>query len=795
MYTKDDEIKSLNSKINSLKYQIKQMQDFKEENIRLKKGLDNSYEAIKKINEEKYIIENKISDVFNSIKKLIVFKGTEYSKIKSSYNKDIIERMRKDNKTFEEKITIIERETKALLDDLYSKVKQYCSKLNSGVANNNSMVDIEAIKFILQNIYNQFNYVFTEIKNILNLSSQHIAEEEEETLRNINMLEIIVEEADRLLRFVPNNELRRNNILGQMGINANNYPLNTPTLRIMLINMQEIKRRRQTQLRYILDEIKMKSENVLTKKGDIEKEINKTISQVNDQNKNNDKIGENLTIENIFMQANQTNKKNIDNFKNDSVGKLKKETQENEDHIIAETFNEENTISQVKSEFKKKWGKIKIDGCESLLEHVKNESHIFFERYLTNYENFNEIVKIIKEKFCSPDCDIIKQGLLNCSKTINKIKEDIKPIKCVILLGKKNEYLEKLNDNLVKNLPFLIYNNNKTINDVYKDIEYKIKIITSTSHFEVLFPILVAHFNDYNEFEKDNNIVEEFIINCLKKKIAFLFFFNIKNKIELANINKNINSFIDKNHSIKNALNESKYQLSNSLGCNMETIDFYSREEMKKLTNFKKDIRYKIDKDELKTEYFNKMFDVFNTHSTYNDLLGIKNAQDEITSRQRLLNSIIEYSLICVNLDKKPKTEPLKEKLDLNKKIEAILNNIYNNKILEDFNKFMGQLIQRKTFELYLKREQLMAELDMQYNTSILTEESDNEKTKKIIYQEIENLIEKKHLKEALKYIGRFIWASFFDRFCPKFPKLFEDGFEIPEDFDQYLLESLNKYK
>ena len=99
------------------------MQDFKEENIRLKKGLDNSYEAIKKINEEKYIIENKISDVFNSIKKLIVFKGTEYSKIKSSYNKDIIERIKKDNKTFEEKITIIERETKALLDDLYSKVK------------------------------------------------------------------------------------------------------------------------------------------------------------------------------------------------------------------------------------------------------------------------------------------------------------------------------------------------------------------------------------------------------------------------------------------------------------------------------------------------------------------------------------------------------------------------------------------------------------------------------------------------------------------------------------------------
>ena len=280
MNIKDDEIRSLNSKINSLKYQIKQMQDFKEENIRFKKGQDNSLVTIKKINEEKDNVENRISQVFNSFKKLISRKGTDYSKIKSSSHKDLIERMRKDNKNFEEKITIIERQSKELLDELYSKVKQYCSKLNTEVTQNNNLVDIEPIKFNLQNVLNQFNYIFTEIEKILNLSSQYIAEEEE-TIKNINMLEIIVEEADRLLRFVPYNELQRNNILGQIGINANHYPLNTPTLRIMLINMQEIKQKSQTQLRHILDEIKIKPKNILAKK-DVEKEINIAISLVND---------------------------------------------------------------------------------------------------------------------------------------------------------------------------------------------------------------------------------------------------------------------------------------------------------------------------------------------------------------------------------------------------------------------------------------------------------------------------------------------------------------------------------
>ena len=792
-----DEIRSLNVKINSLKYQIRQQEDYKEENIRLKKLCDSCKEGINKINMEKGNVENNISLVFNSFKKLIHRKGMDYSNLKAKYNKDLVERMKKDNKNFEETIMQLDIKSKALLDDLYSKIKQYCSGLSRGAAQDNIKVDIEAIKYNLQNIINKFNFVFNEIQNILNLSNQYIAEEEEETLQNIQMIEIIIEEVDRLLRFVPNSELIRNNILVGLGINPNNYPLNTPTIRIILTNFQEVKRRRQTQLRNILDEIKIKSANILTKKADIEKEIKNATNIINNDDqisKNNNKKEEGINIESIFAIANETNQKNIGDFKFDVVGKLSKEIQEYEEKIANETLSQENLITKIKSEFLKKWNKIKNDGCDNLFTHAKNESNLFFEPKLSRYQIFDEIIKVFKEKFFSPDCEIIKQGLLHCNETIDKIKNDIKPIKCAILLGKEEEYLEDLNANMVKNLPFLIYNENKSINDIYYNIEYNIKNITSAPSFEVVFPILVPHFKDYNEFEKERNI-EKLIINCLKKKASFLFFFNINNKKELANINKNINTFIEKSDSIQSVLKETNYELSKTLGCNMTSIDFGAKQEMEKLTNFKKDIRCIIDKNELKKEYFNKMFDVYNSHSISSDLLGIKNAQDEITSRNRLLSSIFEYALISVNLDKKPKTRQLKEKeeINLNQKIENILENIYNNKFLEDFNAFIHGLIQRKTFELYLEREKLMADLDIEYNTSLLTEESDSEKTKKFIYDEIESLIEKKHKKEMLKFIGRFVWASFFDRFCSKFYQLFEVGFQIPEDFDQYLVDSLNK--
>lgn len=800
--TDKDEIRRLNGRIESMRFQIKQLNDYKEENIRLKKGYSSAREDIQNLKKDNNNVENQISHVFNSFKNLINKKGKAYLKIKSSYNKDLLERMRTDNKYFEEQLAVFDKKAKDLLDDLYSKVKQYCSSLSSGgssgATQDNNMVDIEAIKFNLNNVLNELNLIFNEIQNILTLSSQFIAEEDEETLRNINMIEIIIEEVDRLLRFVPNNEMIRNGILGRLGINPGNYPINTPTIRIILTNMQEVKRKRQTQLRSILDEIKAKSNKILTKKAHIENEIKKANDQIsNDPNKknSNSRNGESLNLENLFLTANQTSQKNIKDFEDNVVDKLKKEIDDYSKKVQDEQTTMEDTVSKIKEQFLKRWVKIKETGCEHIFTNIKNESHIHFEPKLSNYqEKTRDIIKVLKEKFLSPECIIIKQGLLHCTDTINKIKNDITPVKCVIPIGRKNNYLEDLNELLVKNLPFIYYGNDETINNVYYNIENSIKRITGVDIFEIIFPILIVHYNDYSEFEKDINYIEKLIISCLKKKVSFLFFFNIANTKDLKPINKKINTFIEKSSTIQTALKESGYQITESLGCNMGTIEGGAKIEMEKLTDFKKDIRCKIDKNALKNEYFEKMFDVYNTHPISNDLLSIKNAQDEVTSRHRLVGSIMDYSLLSVNLDKKPKTRQLKEKeeITLNAKVEEIVDNLFEKEILKDYKDFIDSLIRKKSFDLYLEREKIMADFDIQYDTSLLTEEMDGEQTKSLICKEIETIIEKKYKKDSLKFIGKFIWTSFFERYCSKFYKLLEQDFKIPEDFDQYLVESLN---
>ena len=95
-----DEINHLNSRITSLKFQLKQMNDFKEENISIKEGLKSLREQIEKINEEKQIIKNNVNPVFNTFKKLISFNQSKYSAINASYDRDILSRMEKDNNYF-----------------------------------------------------------------------------------------------------------------------------------------------------------------------------------------------------------------------------------------------------------------------------------------------------------------------------------------------------------------------------------------------------------------------------------------------------------------------------------------------------------------------------------------------------------------------------------------------------------------------------------------------------------------------------------------------------------------------
>ena len=793
-----DEIRRLNSRIDSLNNQIKQLNDYKEENKRIKEGLKKSVDEIYQINKEKEKIEKDISVVFNSFKQLIKKKGTDYSKLKSSYNMDIIERMKKNNKNFEVKLSSIDKKSKNLLDDLYIKVKLYYSGINIGSGSqDNLLADIKTIKYKLEKIINEFNFAYKEFEKILSLNSQYIEEEEEETVKSLRMIEIITNEIDRILPFVQSNQLVRNDSLAQIGIDDNNYPRNTPTIRIILTEIQEMKRKRQTQLRSILDGIKFKSNNILTQKADLENEVNNCLNLLDpSRKKDNSSNGEILDLETLFSNANKQNLSNIKEFKNEVFCELEKEIADLTKKIEQEGKNDEDALKKIKEEFKRQWGNLRSQGCERIFNHIKTFSSIHFAKFHEKYQQYKDITDVIKDKVFSSDCIIIKQGLLYCDKSIEKIKKDINPVKCTILLGSSSiDYITELQEYLVNNLPFQNYTDeNMSLNSFPYNIEYNIKKITGIQIYDIIFPILVLHFKNYEEFEKQNSFYENLLVNCIKLKVGFIFYFKIDENKDIPPINKKINTFIEKSESIQSVLKDTQYPITQNLACNLKGIDFCAKEVMEKLTNFKKDLKYKIDDLELKEEYFDKMFTVYNTHHISDELNSIRNGQDEVQCRHRALDAIMSYSLLSLNLDKKPKAPQLKEReeIALNDKVSSILDSIYSNKISKDFEEYLAELVTRKTFELYLKREKMMADLDIQYDTSLLTEEFDEEGTKNMLNKEISNLMEKKYKKDSLKYIGRIIWSTFFERYCPKFYLLMQNGFKVPDDFCQFLVDSLN---
>ena len=100
MYKLKEEIRVLKSRTESMRFQIKQQEDFRQENIRLKKGYDEVRGQIDGINKEKINIENNVNGLIVSYKNLIRKKVNNYLTLKSSYNKDLLERIETDNRCF-----------------------------------------------------------------------------------------------------------------------------------------------------------------------------------------------------------------------------------------------------------------------------------------------------------------------------------------------------------------------------------------------------------------------------------------------------------------------------------------------------------------------------------------------------------------------------------------------------------------------------------------------------------------------------------------------------------------------
>jgi hypothetical protein len=304
-----DEIRSLNTKINSLKYQIRQMTDYKEENIFIKDGLKKIKEDIENVNKENIVIQTNITPLLNTFKKLISLKQTSYTKIINSYNKDILSQMEKDKNLFENQISEILNKSDKLIDNLYQKVNQFISGNKSEGESN---IDLNTLKYNLLNISREFIEIFDEVKKILELSSQHIAEESKENTKNIKTIEATINEVDRIMEYVPLNQRIKNNILGSLGINASNYPLNTATSKIILSSMHDDKKKRQTHLKSILNQVKEKSSQILERQEKLKNEILSAINFIKNPKKNIDSNNDNNppieNLEELFDKAKKNGK-------------------------------------------------------------------------------------------------------------------------------------------------------------------------------------------------------------------------------------------------------------------------------------------------------------------------------------------------------------------------------------------------------------------------------------------------------------------------------------------------------
>ena len=272
-------------------------------------------------------------------------------------------------------------------------------------------------------------------------------------------------------------------------------------------------------------EKKIKKKNIV----DYISETNSKHSDINNINKNNNKIKQN---ESIKVEENNININDNTNNENNE----EEENEENEEsNQIIPTSNELESpyINKYERNYSKK-------NNNNLNEIIKKEINI----KKTNVNNDDDI-KINKSKKVQKLEKILKQNILKCD--YNKINQN-------------NIYLDNLNRNKIDNFDrneknnnnYLIYKNNKTINNI-KDYPSLTPIINNNYNTQ--------NNNNNNERDsniEDNNIQKYFKINANTPNRftvnGYEYLINKKrpNTPKLNEINMNRNTFQPQNKNINN---------------------------------------------------------------------------------------------------------------------------------------------------------------------------------------------------------------------------------------------------
>ena len=785
--------RGLKDEINYLKLQKKGYEDrlnkYKDTENELREKLK-SLKAFEEISKE-YENEKKSTKItFSYYKKLIQKVKDRINQINSDRSEDIFNRMELDKKKIISQISLIDNQYSRMLDDIKEKILNL--NLIKDLNEIKSKINPEKIKqryIELKQLKEKIQLIFNDIHDIYNIANTILSQQYDQMEWEINIFNHLLIEIKRISNFVPVRELINPMLLAQLGMLDNKYSNDCTSLAIIQ-NLNIKLKQRQNEIKTFIEQIQQTSKKVLLDENSIRKLITNTIKGFSsiisfEETGGNDKNNNLNIIEEIFNEAKNINSSQCQSF-SDLISKdFDNEMQEMRKRAEEEKQKRINKTKKANEEFEKRWKKRVLEKCKEISNKFQKEAGIYFYDKKSKYvKDIDKIVDIFKQN----TKNYIPRALLGCEEEINEARENYNNFKKL----KNYALLMGGNDNILNKIVELNCQGYRTKNECYaKSTSSLINYIKGSFFlsenipFEALSICLVYPI----EIER---------IDILKNKLFDLFNYSLDLDIGfcilITNQDLKGSNYFEKKNEItkyfKNNIEESKKikfkQIEDLFITNLDDLSYNLGKFLDYVYKIKRDYCLTINLEELKEEYFRRMFRVYHTRTRATETDSIKNAESEKIARTRLFNSIYEFSIESILLQQKNIQINDKDLTKITNFISKFLDKLYTENLREDCTNCLHIMIEKMVYLLFIEREGIRTQIDLEFDTDLCLEDFEVEDIKKRIYKDIDDLIMKNFFTVAEKEAGKIMWIIFYDEYCADFNKYFEIDFEIPKDFNKF---------
>ena len=785
--------RDLKDEINYLKLQKKGYEDrlnkYKDTENELREKLK-SLKAFEEISKE-YENEKKSTKItFSYYKKLIQKVKDRINQINPDRSEDIFNRMELDKKKIISHISLIDDQYSRMLDDIKEKILNLNLIKDSNEIKTKINPEIIKQRYIeLKQLKEKLQLIFNDIHDIYNIANTILSQQYDQMEWEINIFNHLLIEIKRISNFVPIKELINPMLLAQLGMLDNKYSNDCTSLAIIQ-NLNIKLKQRQNEIKPFIEQIQQTSIKVLLDENSILKLITNIIKGFSsiisfEETEENDKNNNSNIIEEIFNKSKKTNSSQCQSF-SDLISKdFDNEMEEMRKSAEEEKQKRINKTKKANEEFEKRWKKRVLEKCKEISNKFQKEAGIYFYDKKNKYvKDIDKIVDIFKQN----TKNYIPRALLACEEEIKEAREKYNNFK-----GTKNiALLMGGNDDILNKIVKLNCQGYRILNECYARSKSSLRNYIEDNFFlsdKIPFNALSICLVYPVEIEG---------IDILKNKLFDLFNYSLDLDIGfcilITNQDLKESNYFEKKNEItkyfKNKIEESKKikfkQIENLFITNLDDLSHNLGKFLDYVYKIKRDYCLTINLEELKEEYFRRMYKVYHTRTRATETDSIKNAESEKIARTRLFNSIYEFSIESIMLQQKNIQISNKDLTKINNFISKFLDKLYTDNLRKDCIDCFHIMIEKMFHLLFFEREGIRAQIDFEFDTDLCLEDFEVEDIKKRIYKDIDDLIMKNFFTVAEKEAGKIMWIIFYDEYCADFNKYFEIDFEIPKDFNKY---------